>query len=71
MDILIRYWSEEKDQVVVRFLKSLAFGHSKAAQVAPLILGTLQEHNSLLKWLLSLLGDGPNVNKAISRMINE
>jgi hypothetical protein len=49
MDILIRYWSEEKDQVVVRFLKSLAFGHSKAAQVAPLILSTLQEHNSLLK----------------------
>jgi len=33
MDILIRYWSKEKDRVVVRFLKSLAFGHAKAAQV--------------------------------------
>ena len=34
MDILIRFWLETKEKVVVCFLKALFFGHAKGVDVA-------------------------------------
>ena len=44
-DVLIRYWSPEMNQVCVRFLKSLMFGHAQSKKVGQAVFDrlTLQE----------------------------
>lgn len=71
-DILIRYWSEEKSEISVRFLQTLFFGHAKGHDVAKKILDSLQEsgYHLPLSGLISLSSDGPNVNKTIWTTIN-
>ena len=72
-DILVRYWSEDKGQVVVHFLKAAMFGHATGEDVANSILETLQEtgYQLPLDKLLNLGSDGPNVNKTIWNKVNE
>ena len=67
MDVLIRYWSEAKREVVVQFLKAILFGHAKGNTVSKAILDALQEagYQVPLSKLLNLSSDGPNVNKTI------
>ena len=38
MDVLVRYWSEAKGEVVVQFLKAIMFGHAKGDTVSRAIL---------------------------------
>ena len=66
-DIIVRYWSEEKGQVVAQFLKAAMFGHATGESVAKCILETLQEpdYEIPLNKLLNLGSDGPNVNKTV------
>ena len=73
MDVLVRYWSEAKGEVVVQFLKAIMFGHAKGDTVSKAILDALQEagYQVPLSKLLSLGSDGPNVNKTIWSNINE
>lgn len=72
-DLLVRYWSEEKGEICVRFLQTLFFGHAKGSDVAEQILETLQEagYQLPLSRLLSLSSDGPNVNKTIWNLVNK
>ena len=65
-DILVRYYSDNHNEVRVRFLKAAVFGHAYAESVA----NELREFSLPLKYLLSLSSDGPNVNKAIKTNIN-
>ena len=70
LDILVRYYSDNHNEVRVRFLKAAVFGHAYAASVANELCETLQQFSLPLKYLLSLSSDGPNVNKAIKTIIN-
>ena len=70
LDILVRYYSDNHNEVRVRFLKAAAFGHAYAESVANELCETLQKFSLPLKYLLSLSSDGPNVNKAIKTNIN-
>ena len=73
MDVLVRYWSEAKGEVVVQFLKAIMFGHAKGDTVSRAILDALHEagYQMPLSKLLNLGSDDPNVNKTIWSNINE
>ena len=73
MDVLVRYWSEAKGEVVFQFLKAIMFGHAKGDTVSRAILDALQEagYQMPLSKSLNLGSDGPNVNKTIWSNINE
>ena len=71
LDILVRYYSENHNEVRVRFLKAAVFGHAYAESVANELCETLQKFSLSLKYLLSLASDGPNVNKAIKTIISK
>ena len=70
IDILVRYYSDNHNEVRVRFLKAAVFGHAYAESVANELCETLQKFSLPWKYLLSLSSDGPNVNKAIKTIIN-
>ena len=72
-DILLRYWSVERGEVVVQFLKALFFKHALGSDVAKQILETLQEdqYQIPLSKFLNIGSDGPNVNKTIWNYLNE
>ena len=70
LDILVRYYSDNHNEVRVRFLKAAVFGHAYAESVANELCDTLQKFSLSLKYLLSLSYDGPNVNKTIKININ-
>ena len=70
LDILVRYYSDNHNEVRVRFLKAAVFGHAYAESVANELCEMLQKFSLPLKYLLSLSSDGPNVNKAIKTIIN-
>ena len=69
-DILVRYYLDDHNEVRVRFLKVAVFGHAYAESVANELCETLQKFSLLLKYLLSLSSDRPNVNQAIKTNIN-
>ena len=73
LDILVRYWSASQEQVVVHFFKAVLFGHAKAVDVSKCLLESLSESGYQLQSskLLGLSSDGPNVNKAIWRLMND
>ena len=70
LDILVRYFSDNHNEVRVRFLKAAVFGHAYAESVANEVCETLQKFSLPFKYPLSLSSDGPNVNKAIKTNIN-
>ncbi|KAG1669721.1 Transmembrane and coiled-coil domains protein 1 [Nymphon striatum] len=68
--ILIRFWSEE---ISVRVLQTLFFGHAKGKDVAKKIVDPLPKAGYLLPLsrLMSLSSGGPNVNKTIWNAVNQ
>ena len=66
----MRYYSDNHNEVRVRFLKAAVFGHAYAESVANELCETLQKFSLPLKYLLSLSSDRPNVNQAIKTNIN-
>ena len=52
MDVLIRYWSDEKDGVVVAFLNCSLFGHAKAPQICTELLSVLEKNALPLKKII-------------------
>ena len=69
-DVIVRYFSETDGEIKVRFLKALVFGHAFGEKVGYELLKTLDELGLLLKLLLSISSDGPNVNKTVKANIN-
>lgn len=71
MDIVVRYWSPEKNRVISSYIESFFFGHAQAVKVVEKIMAAIVEWGVPLKNLISLSSDGPNVNKAITSGINK
>ena len=72
-DNLLRYWSLERGEVVVQFLKALFFNHAHGGEVSKQILETLREdqYQIPLTKFLNIGSDGPIVNKTIWNYLNE
>jgi len=71
MDLLIRYWSPKHNEVWVRFYKSLFFGHALGVDVARAMLTSFENDNIPAVQLIALGRDGPNVNKTISKELEQ
>lgn len=69
MDINVRFWDDEKNEVVTRYLTSCFLGRSRASD----LLAAFKEGISGLKTnkLLQISMDGPNVNWAFLREIKK
>ena len=67
MDLTLRYWSPTHNQVIVKFYSSLFFGHAEADKVVSRMIEQFCEDNIPVDKLITLVRDGPNVNKAIMR----
>ena len=65
MDLTLRYWSPTHEQVWVAFYTSCFFGHADSETVVAKIFEQLKQDNVPVKKLITLVRDGPNVNKAI------
>jgi hypothetical protein len=71
MDIVVRYWSPEKNRVIASYIDSFFFGHAQAVKVVDKMIAAIADWGVPLKNLISLSSDGPNVNKAITSGINK
>ena len=71
MDLLLRYWSEQHQEVRVKYFTSVMFGHAKVEGVVKEVMDALQKWAVPLKLLMSLEMDGPNVNKAVCSKVNQ
>ena len=69
MDILLRYWSPIHNSVYQSFYCSLFFGHAEGMKVADALMEKLQNDDIPVEKMLTLIRDGPNVNKPIFRAI--
>ena len=69
----MRYWSQEKNEVSVRFLQTIFFGHAKGHDVGMKIVDTLQEvgYQLPLSDLINLSSDGPNLDKTMWNTVNK
>lgn len=71
LQIAIRYWSNSECQIVQRHLQTFFMGRATAEELQTKILLAIKEANLPFKKMLMLSCDGPNVNKKLSRLINE
>jgi len=71
LDLLIKYWSIEKQGVVTRYYKSIFLGHAPAQTVRDSIIDSFRTDGIDIKRLLMIGRDNPNVNKAIEKLIDE
>ncbi|XP_047132571.1 uncharacterized protein LOC124811258 isoform X3 [Hydra vulgaris] len=71
MDLLCRFWSEDENQVVTKYLTSLFFGRATAEDVKTMLADLRHNERFYLPWdrLFNISADGPNINKAIWRLI--
>ena len=67
IDVLLRFWSEKQNEVVVRILTALFFGHTFAIDISSSIMEIVNDVklNFSVNRFFSLLSDGPNINKAV------
>ena len=73
MDLLLRYWDEKINLVVTKYLRSLNFCRAGATDLASMMLDVIDgdEHDIDWRKLFFLSSDGPNINKAVYRNLNE
>ena len=64
-DFLIRYWSEELDEVCTRYITSKMFGHTSAEHLMQLTLDDLEECSLPAEKFANISTDGPNINKSL------
>lgn len=69
MDISIRYWDEQSQQVSTRYLTSIFLNHTTAEDLKEALKGALS--NLGWKKMLQLSMDGPNVNFKTLRLLKE
>lgn len=70
LDMLIRYWSNEKQSVVNRFYKSCMLGHAYAKTIRDIIIESFATDGLNLGKLLMLGRDNPNVNISLENLLN-
>ena len=71
MDLTLRYWSLTHNEVWVAFYTSLVFGHAEGDRVSSEIYDQMQKDGIPVHRMVTLVHDGPNVNKTIFRKVNE
>ena len=71
MDIHVRYWQQENNQVQTRYMKSVYMGHGTADDMMEHFDKGVSNVKGLLHNLLQLSMDGPNVNWKFHRMFCE
>jgi hypothetical protein len=71
LDLLLKYWSVEKQCVVTRYYKSILLGHAPAHTIRDSILDSFRTDGIDIKRLLMIGRDNPNVNKTIEKLLDE
>ena len=71
MDLTVRYWSPTHNEVWVRFYTSLFFSHAEGVKVVTAMYNKMQDDGIQVDKMLTLIWDGPNVNKTIFQKMNE
>jgi hypothetical protein len=65
MDLRLRYWSSQNNEVWCRYYRSLFFGHAEAEKVSNTMMNVFQEDKIPISKMTALGMDRPDVNKAI------
>ena len=65
MDLTLRYWSPTHEEVWITYYTSLFFGHAEGEKVAVKMYEQLVSDGIPVAKLVTLVRDGPNVNKTI------
>ena len=65
MDLTLRYWSPTHEEVWITYYTSLFFGHVEGEKVAVKMYEQLVSDGIPVAKLVTLVQDGPNVNKTI------
>ena len=71
LDILIRYWSNERKQIVLKYLTSVLFGRASGIDILLNIFQAIKETGLPLDKLFKTSSDGSNINKTVWREIND
>ena len=71
MNLTLRYWLPTHNEVWVRFYTSLIFSHAEGVKVATAMYNKIQDGSIQVDKMLTLIQDGPNVNKTIFQKMNE
>ena len=71
MDLTLRYWSPTHNEVWVTFYTALFFGHAEGEKVASKMFDQMAEDGLPMDRLITLVRDGPNVNKTIMRKLQQ
>ena len=73
MNILLRFWDEDENQVVTKYLCSFHFARAKAVDITEMLLKLEEEECLSVPWLrlCNISTDRPNSNKAIFRNLDE
>ena len=71
MDLTVRYWLPTHNEVWVRFYTSLFFSHAEGVKIATAMYNKMQDYGIQVDKMLTLIRDGPNVNKTIFQKTNE
>ena len=71
MDLTLHYWSPVHREIWTSFYTSLFFGHAEGEVVATAIHKKMLEDGLPIERMVTLVRDGPNVNKTIFRKMKE
>ncbi|CAF1660527.1 unnamed protein product, partial [Adineta ricciae] len=71
LDLHFRYWCERKQEIAVRYYKSIFLGHATAEIVFRKIIDSLRADGVDLTKMLMLGRDNPNVNKTIEKLMDQ
>ena len=71
MDLTLRYWSPTPEEVWITYYTSLFFGHAEGEKVAVKMYEQLVSDGIPVAELVTLVRDGPNVNKTIFQKMDE
>ena len=71
MDLTLRYWSPTHEEVWITYYTSLFFGHAEGDKVAVKMYEQLVSDGIPVAKLVTLVRDGPNVNKTIFQKMDE
>ena len=71
LDVLLRYWSNARKQIVSKYLTSMFFGVASGIDISLNILQAIKETGLPLDKLFNISSDGPNINKTVRRELND
>ena len=65
LNVLIRYWSNERKQIVSKYFTSVFFGRPSGTDILLSILQAIKETGLPPDKLFNISSDGPNINKIV------